>query len=126
MEPTSTQYKKFKAEFATTTKLDTTCDSVDTEEEWESKGIYKMAKQDTRRVTTSPEDDRFNKLERRFEELADKFENVKRKYNQLWGWMHELDETIMEVHMIANKNSLDIAKERAKRKTIDSHDNTHD
>jgi archaellum component FlaC len=85
-----------------------------------------MAKQDTRRVTTSPEDNRFNKLERRFEELADKFENVKRKYNQLLGWMHELDETIMEVHMIANKNSLDIAKERAKCKTIDSHDNTHD
>jgi archaellum component FlaC len=126
MEPTSTQYKKFKAEFATTSKLNTTCDNVDTEEEWESKENYKMAKQDTRRVTTSPEDDRFQKLEGRFEELSDKFENVKRKYNQLWDWMHKLDETIMEVHMIAHKNSLDIAKERAKRKTIDSHDNTHD
>jgi hypothetical protein len=39
--------------------------------------------------------------------------------------MHELDKTIMKVHMIANKNSMDIEKERAKRKTIDSHDNTH-
>jgi tetrahydromethanopterin S-methyltransferase subunit G len=126
MEPTSPQYKNFKAEFATTSKLDTTCDNVDTEEEWESKGNYEIAKQDTRRVTTSPEDDRFNKLARRFEELSNKFENVKRKYNQLWGWMHELDETIMKVHMIANKNSMDIAKERAKRKTTDSHDNTHD
>jgi tetrahydromethanopterin S-methyltransferase subunit G len=100
VEPTSPEYKKFKAEFATTSKLETTCDNVDTEEEWELKGKYKMAKQDTRRVTTSPEDDRFNKLERRFEEMADKFENVKHKYNQLWGWMHELDETIMEVQKL--------------------------
>jgi hypothetical protein len=126
MEPNSSQYKKFKAEFATTSKLDTTCYNVDTEEEWESKGTYEKAKRDKRRVTTSPEDDRYNKLERRFEELSDKLENVKCKYNQLWGWMHELDENIMKVHMIADHNSLDIANERAKRKTIDSHDESID
>jgi predicted patatin/cPLA2 family phospholipase len=77
-------------------------------------------------VSTSPDDDRFNKLERRYKELFKKLENMKCKYNQIWGLIHELDETIMKVHMQSDKNSLDIARERATRQTIDNHENIHD